>query len=366
MENGAVTRTGLAYDPRCLLHDNGSMVVDQTAAGWLEVAHAENAARVRRAHRVLERSGVAGSLTPIESRPATREELELVHTPAHIERIETACRAGSLQRVGPEARAGADSWEPALIAAGAAVEAVDRVLEGALRNAYVLSRPPGHHASADQAMGFCLFNNAAIAARRAQSAHGIERVAILDWDVHHGNGTQAVFYEDPSVLFISIHQDSLYPADEGTTNERGAGAGAGTTVNVPMPAGSGDAGYVAAIERVVIPALSAFAPGLVILSSGQDAAASDPLGRMSVTTEGFREMTRQISDYAAGACDGRIVALQEGGYSIDHMPFCVLATVEALAGLEPALTSDPIELDVPTRIGPAEEEAIAAALRALA
>lgn len=337
------------------------MVVDELAAGWLDVTHAENAARVRRAHEVLDRSGVAARLELIESRLATRDELLLVHTEGHIDRIEAACRMGSMQWVGPEARVGPGSWDAALISAGSSIAAVDFSLAGTSRPAYVLSRPPGHHASADQAMGFCLFNNVALAARHAQRAHGLERVAILDWDVHHGNGTQTIFYDDPSVLFISIHQDGLYPADEGTREERGSGMGAGTTVNIPMPAGSGDAGYVAAIDQVVLPALAEFEPELILISSGQDAAASDPLGRMSLTTEGFRMMTTRISEFAAAACAGRVVALQEGGYSIDHMPFCVLATVEALAGIEPSLRADPIELDVPVVLGPAEAEAVALA-----
>lgn len=357
-----MSETGLIYDPRCLLHDNGSMVLDELAAGWLDVPHAENAARVRRAFEVLEKSGVADRLVRLESRAATRDELLLVHTEGHIDRVEAVCREGSLQWVGPEARAGEGSWEPALLSAGSAIAAVDHVLdESPLRRAYALTRPPGHHASADQAMGFCLFSNAALAARRAQVVHGVERVAILDWDVHHGNGTQAVFYDDPSVLFISIHQDGLYPEGEGTIAERGEGAGLGANVNIPMPAGSGDAGYVEAIERVAIPAMAAFEPELIVLSSGQDAAASDPLGRMSLTTEGFQRMTERVVAFADSACDGRVVALQEGGYSVDHMPFCVLATIEALAGLEPSLPSDPIELDVPTSIGPAEIAAIDAA-----
>jgi len=356
-----VSKTALFYDPICLLHDNGSMVLDEVAAGWLDVAHAENAARVGRAFEVLEKSGVGGKLERVESRPATRDELLLVHTEAHIDRIEAACRMGTLQWVGPEARVGAGSWEPALISAGSSIAAVDHVLAGDSRSAYVLTRPPGHHASADQAMGFCLFSNAALAARHAQRVHGLERVAILDWDVHHGNGTQAVFYDDPSVLFISIHQDGLYPSDEGSIGERGSGDGVGATVNIPMPAGSGDAGYVAAIDQVVLPALAEFEPELIVLSSGQDAAASDPLGRMSVTTEGFRMMTRRIAEFAESRCEGRIVALQEGGYSIDHMPFCVLATVEALAGFEPSLRADPIELDVPVVLGRAEAEAVALA-----
>ncbi|HTU15429.1 MAG TPA: class II histone deacetylase [Solirubrobacterales bacterium] len=354
-------KTGLAYDPRCLLHDNGSMVLDEVAAGWLDVAHAENAARVRRAFQVLERSGVAARMERIEARPATRDELLAVHTDEHIDRIEAACEMGSLQWVGPEARVGGRSWGAALISAGSAISAVDFTMEGPSRPAYVLTRPPGHHASAGQAMGFCLFNNVAVAARHAQREHGLERVAILDWDVHHGNGTQAVFYDDPSVLFISIHQDGLYPADEGSIDERGSAEGTGTTVNIPMPAGSGDAGYLAAIDQVALPALAGFEPELVFISSGQDAAASDPLGRMSVTTEGFRMMAGRVSEFAESSCEGRFVALQEGGYSVDHMPFCVLATVEAMAGLEPSLRSDPIELDVPVVLGEAEAAAVSRA-----
>jgi acetoin utilization deacetylase AcuC-like enzyme len=213
-------------------------------------------------------------------------------------------------------------------------------------------------------MGFCLFNGAALAVRQAQRACGIERVAVLDWDVHHGNGTQEVFYEDPAVLFISIHQEDLYPSGQGRVGERGAGEGLGTNINLPLPAGSGDAAYLAAMDEVALPAIAGFAPSLIVLSSGQDAGACDPLGRMSVTAEGFREMTAGLVSLADEQCDGRVVAVQEGGYSVDHMPFCVLATVEALAGLEPSLEGDPIEMDVPTGIRPAEVEAIRSTARA--
>lgn len=357
--------TGLTYDPRCLTHDNGSMVIDERAAGWIDVAHAENADRVRRAFQVLESSGVADRLAVIESRIANDLDLGLVHTVAHTARIWDACESGQLKRVGPEARAGSASWESAMISAGSALACVDFSVERGAAS-YSLSRPPGHHASADQAMGFCLFNNAALAARHTQASHGLRRVAILDWDVHHGNGTQDVFYEDPDVLFISIHQNRLYPQDLGTVAERGVGDGVGANLNIPMPAGSGDAGYVAAINEVALPALEAFDPDLLIISSGQDAAASDPLGRMSVTTEGFREMTRLVAGFARESCHGRIVAVQEGGYSLDHMPFCALATIEALAGLEPSFDRDPIEIDVPAKISTAEVTAIRAARSTLA
>jgi acetoin utilization deacetylase AcuC-like enzyme len=257
-----------------------------------------------------------------------------------------ACAKGEYLWVGPDARVGPDSWEPALLSAGGALAAVEWVAAGTGASAYVLTRPPGHHSSADEAMGFCLFNNVALAARRAQQL-GLGRVAIVDWDVHHGNGTEDVFLADPSVLFVSLHQDGLYPLDRGRAEDRGTGEGLGATLNLPLPAGSGDGAYLRAIEDAVVPALRSFGPDLILISAGQDPAASDPLGRMSVTADGFRAMTRALRLAAEELCDGRLIAVQEGGYSVDHMPFCVLATVEEIAGFEPVLDKDPLELDVP-------------------
>ncbi|HVQ60235.1 MAG TPA: class II histone deacetylase [Solirubrobacterales bacterium] len=338
--------TALVYEERCLAHDNGSMLVDPQAAEWLRVGHAEGPERLARTLQLLERSGVAQHLHRLPARPASAEELALVHSAPYIESIREACERGEHLVVGPAARVGPDSWEPALLSAGGGLAAVEWVLAEPARRAYVLTRPPGHHASAEQAMGFCLFNNVALAARRAQQL-GAERVAIVDWDVHHGNGTEDVFAAEASVLLGSLHQEDLYPAGRGRAEDRGVGEGLGATVNVPLPAGSGDRIYARAMSDVVAPAVSAFAPDLILVSAGQDAAASDPLGRMSVTAEGFRAMTRALTELADTHCEGRLIALQEGGYSTDHMPFCTLAIVEQLAGLDPSFPTDPMELDVP-------------------
>jgi acetoin utilization deacetylase AcuC-like enzyme len=361
-ENGVVApllSTGFCYDERCLLHDNGSMLVgDERVQHWLDVPHAERPERLTRTYALLERAGVLEQLERVPAREATEDELRLVHTREHVEAIRAACARGGLQIVGPGARASASSWEPAILAVGGLLETVDRVMDGRLANGFVLCRPPGHHASSERAMGFCLFNAVAVAARALQTRHALGRVAILDWDVHHGNGSQEIFYRDPSILFVSLHQDDLYPKGLGTLDQRGEDAGTGATVNVPLPAGSGDETYRLAFERVVAPALSRFRPQFVLVSAGQDSAAADSHGRMSVTTEGFRAMAAALKQLAEELCDGRLVAFLEGGYSLDHMPLCTLAIIEALAGLEPSWSTDPLEVDVPTRVTEAERQAV--------
>lgn len=358
--------TVLAWDDRCLSHDNGSMLADGPARDWLGVPHFERAERQARTVQVLERAGVLGAFERVESRPATRPELELVHEPAMIDALERACAEGRFAAVGPGASVGPDSWQPALLAAGNVLAVTDAVLDGAARNGFAIVRPPGHHATPSEPMGFCLFNNVAIAARHAQRRDGVSRVAIVDWDVHHGNGTETIFWADPSVLFVSLHQDDLYPVGRGRLGDRGAGAGEGATLNLPLPAGTGDDGYAYAFERVVEPALRAFGPDLLVVSAGQDPAAADPLGRMSVTERGFRALTGRAMALADELCGGRLVVALEGGYSLDQLPFCNLAIAERLAGLEPALAADPLILDVPDRLRDFERaaiDAIAAALR---
>jgi acetoin utilization deacetylase AcuC-like enzyme len=229
---------------------------------------------------------------------------------------------------------GKGSHEVAVLSAGGVIAAVDAVLDGTVDNVYALVRPCGHHALPDAAMGFCLFGNAAIATHHARVVCGMERVAIVDWDVHHGNGTQAGFYADPNVLTISVHQDNCFPPGSGLIEETGEGAGAGFNINVPLPPGSGDGAYEATFQRIVVPALERFAPDLIIVASGLDASAMDPLGRMMLSPKGYGRLTEIMLDAAARLCDGRLVVEHEGGYSAELVPFCGLAIMEQLSGIE--------------------------------
>jgi acetoin utilization deacetylase AcuC-like enzyme len=296
------------------------------------------------------------------------EELERAHDANYVEGIRALSDARGGDAGDGETPFGPGSYEIALLAAGGTITAVDAVLDGRVGNAYALVRPPGHHALPHSGMGFCLFANVAVAVRHAQAARGIGRVAVVDWDVHHGNGTQAIFEDDPSVLAISLHQDGLYPARSGTVEENGTGPGKGATLNVPLPAGSGRGAYVAALERVVVPALERFRPELIVVACGFDAGAQDPLGRMTLTAAAFGELTELVLDAAGRLCGGRLVCSHEGGYSAGHVPFCGLAVIERLAG-ESAGIQDPFAYlgDVPGQeLQPHQEAAVEAAARLVA
>ncbi len=219
------------------------------------------------------------------------------------------------------------------LAAGGCIEVVDHVARGYLRNEYALVRPRGHHAERDRGRGFCIFANAVLAARHLQAVHGVGRIAIVDWDVHHGNGAQAAFYADPSVLTVSLHQEAYYPADTGGVEERGTGDGYGACLNLPLPPGSGHGAYVSAFDAIVVPALDRFRPEFVIVSCGFDAAIGDPFGRMLCTSETFRAMARSVRQIADTHADGRVVFCQEGGYSPNYAAYCALAVMEDLAGV---------------------------------
>ncbi|MFI5022226.1 MAG: class II histone deacetylase [Alphaproteobacteria bacterium] len=292
--------------------------------------HAENPETKRRLRNLLEVSGLSSHLVDIKPRPATTDEIARVHTHEHIVKIKALSDAGGgdASQLTP---LGAGSYEIALLAAGGAIAAGEAIVSGRVENAYALIRPPGHHATPDMAMGFCLFSNAAICVRHLQATHGIKRVATVDWDVHHGNGTQAVFYEDPSVLTISLHQDNLFPPNSGSLSENGAGAGIGFNINVPLPPGSGVHAYATAFEKVVIPALYRFQPDMIIVPSGFDASGVDPLGRMMMSSGGYRVLTRLLMAAARDLCGGRILMTHEGGYSEMYVPYCGLAVIEELS-----------------------------------
>jgi acetoin utilization deacetylase AcuC-like enzyme len=307
----------------------------------LEAAdHPSSARIIQRIHALLEGSGMTRQLTALPVRPASQDEVLAFHTVDYLKRLRNLCDEGGGD-AGEHAPVSAGSWDAAFLAAGSTISAVEAVLDGVVSGAYVLARPPGHHAVADMGMGYCLLNNVALAALAARR-RGIARVLILDWDVHHGNGTQAAFYADPSVLFISLHQEEWYPIGMGTLVQRGVGAGLGTTVNVPLPAGTGDRGYLAVLDRIVAPLAQRFQPELVLVSAGQDASMMDPLGRMLVSMAGYRAIGRRVRDIADQLCGGRIVLVQEGGYSEVYTPFSTLGALEGAFGLTVGV-ADPFE-----------------------
>lgn len=269
-------------------------------------------------------------LTWKEPTQASEEDLAMVHHPAHIRIVKEACSYGSTY-LDADTYVNGHSYQAALLAAGAAMAAVDSVIQGDTPRALALVRPPGHHATPSRSMGFCLFNNVAIAAIHALRRHGLRRIMIIDWDVHHGNGTQAAFYTDPRVLFLSLHQFPLYPGT-GRVDEVGDGEATGTTVNVPLPPGAGDRAYVLAFEKVVAPAAQRFRPELVLVSAGFDAHWTDPLASMSVTVPGFWQMARMALQVAEEHSHGRMALVLEGGYSLKAIGPCLAATVAALQG----------------------------------
>jgi acetoin utilization deacetylase AcuC-like enzyme len=304
----------VVYDDTFLLHDHPG--------------HPENAARLR---AVTERIAADPELRALPLSPAPEADLDLlrsVHTDRHILGIERVAESGGGWLDG-DTYCTARSYDVALRAAGAAMRATDMVMSGSARSVFGLVRPPGHHATPDHAMGFCLFNNAAVAARAAQRLHGAERVAIVDIDVHHGNGTQDVFYEDPSVLYCSLHQYPLYPGT-GPAGETGAGRGVGTTVNVPVPPGTDGERWLHAFEAQVVPALREHRPDLIVVSAGYDAHAADPLAELRLSTDTYATVSSRIAALAGELCAGRTVWLLEGGYDLDALAASVGASLQAL------------------------------------
>ena len=332
--------TGFLWDELYAWHDTGTGSGFLSAGGLIEPeVHGESAATKRRLRNLLDVTGLLGEMTQLRARPATDDEILRLHTRDYLDRIKELSAAGGGD-AGELAPFGAGGYEIAALAAGGAIEAVDAVLRGEVDNAYALVRPPGHHAERDLGRGFCIFGNTALAALHAREERGAERVAIVDWDVHHGNGTEHAFYEDGSVLTISLHQDNLYPADSGRVEDTGSGAGEGSALNIPLPPGSGNGAYEAAIERVVMPALRRFDPDIVLVACGFDASMLDPFAIMMVDSFGFARMTELLVESAAETCDGKLVLIHEGGYSSAYVPFCGAAAIERLMGVA-ARVEDP-------------------------
>jgi acetoin utilization deacetylase AcuC-like enzyme len=330
--------TGWVWHERYMWHDTGTGGGPLPASGWIEpMPHGDGPEAKRRVANLVAASGLLDHLVAVPPRPATDEEILRVHTRAHLERIRSDAAAGGGDAGDGSSPFGPESHDIARLAAGGAIAAVEAVGAGRVANAYALVRPPGHHALAHTGWGFCIFNNGAVAARHAQRALGCVRVAIVDWDVHHGNGAQAIFWDDPTVLTVSIHQAGAYPPGSGGVDELGGPAAHGTNLNVPLPPGSGVGAYDAALDDVVVPALARFAPDLVVVACGLDANGYDPMARQMLHSDGFRLLTRRLIDVAEATCGGRLVLVQEGGYSPWYLPFCGLAIVETLSGVRTAV-----------------------------
>ena len=328
-----MARTGFVWDERYVWFDSrGYHDWLPAEALFQPMPSPETPEGKRRFKNLLDAAGITPQLVTIPPRMATRAEIERLHDPAYIDRIQQLSDTTGGD-AGEETPFGPGGYEIALLAAGGAMNAVRAVVEGDCDNAYALVRPPGHHAEHDLGRGYCIFGNTALAARHAQLDLGLARVAVVDWDVHHGNGTEHLFYEDPSVLTISLHQDNNYPPDSGLVEDTGAGAGVGATLNVPLPAGAGRRPYELAMTEVVVPALERFQPDLILVASGLDANMYDINARQSLVAEDYRDFTRILMDAADRLCGGRLVMIHEGGYSDMYTPYCGLRIVEELSGI---------------------------------
>jgi acetoin utilization deacetylase AcuC-like enzyme len=309
-------KTGLVYDPRYLEHDMGA-------------GHPESPNRLRVIMQRLEQTGLIAGLTKIEPRKAEDEWVTLVHQSSYVARLKEKAPASGRLSLDADTSMSPGSLTAAYLAAGGALAGVDAIMAGLVQQVFCAVRPPGHHAEAARAMGFCLFNNVAIAARYAQQRHGLQRILIVDWDVHHGNGTQHSFEADPSVLFFSTHQYPHYPGT-GREKERGTGQAEGYTINVPMEAGQGDEEYRAVFQKILLPAADAFKPDLVIISAGFDAHRDDPLASMALTEEGYADLTTLVAGIAKQHCRGRLLSSLEGGYHLPALAASVGRHVQAL------------------------------------
>jgi len=309
-------KAGLVYDPIYLEHDTGD--------------HVENSRRLVEAISYLKETGIKEKLISLPARPASLEELEMIHAPEYISHVKSKAENGG-GWLDPDTVMSPKSYEAALYAAGGLLVAVEGVMKKEVDNAFAIVRPPGHHAIRDRAMGFCIFNNVAIAARFALSKFSLNRILIADFDVHHGNGTQDAFYADPNVLYFSTHEYPYYPGT-GAAKETGTGKGEGTTVNFPMAAGWGDEEYLRAFKEVLVPVARRFQPELILVSAGFDSHWADHLAMMTATITGFAQMALILKELAAELCQGRLVFTLEGGYNLRVVASSIKAIFDVLLG----------------------------------
>ncbi|PJI92589.1 acetoin utilization deacetylase AcuC-like enzyme [Yoonia maricola] len=326
--------TGFFWNESCFWHGGGNYAGMLPVGGLVQPLDGglpESPETKRRLKNLIEVTGLATALAMQGADPATYDDLRRVHPARYLDEFKALSDAGGGE-LGRRTPFGPGGYEIAALSAGLAKAALQAVLEGSLKNAYALSRPPGHHCLPDYPNGFCLLNNIGIAIEAAKDAGLAQRFAVLDWDVHHGNGTEAVFYDRADVLTVSLHQDRNYPMDTGAFADRGEGDGLGFNLNIPLPPGTGHIGYLAAMERLALPTIRNFQPDVLIIACGFDAAANDPLGRMLATAETFTMMTRAVMALAQDVCGGKLLMVHEGGYSETYVPFCGHNVLQEMAG----------------------------------
>lgn len=320
-----MTTTGIVKDERYMNHVMGA-------------SHPESPQRLEVLYAMLEDPDMVGNFKEVPVRRAEKDELLLVHSRDYVEKI-AATEGKEYTYLDPDTQTSAGSYEAALLAAGGFCEAISMVKSGELDNAFALVRPPGHHAERDRAMGFCLFNNVAVGARYAQESLNLNRILVVDWDLHHGNGTQHSFEDDPSILYFSTHQYPYYPGT-GAFKEAGIGRGEGFTINVPLSIGYGDGEFIGTFEEILKPIALEFKPDMILVSTGIDIYMGDPLGGMNVTPEGFAGLTRSIMEIAQACCGGKVVITLEGGYSLEGLRDSVKEVLKEMAGISNTSISD--------------------------
>jgi len=310
--------TGVVYHPDYLQHETGH--------------HPENPLRLKKIIEHLEKLDYLRRLRLISPRPASPEDVELVHDGEYVAAISHAFEKG-VRYLDPDTPICSTSYRVALLAAGGVLEGIKSIMKKEVQNALVLCRPPGHHATRNRAMGFCIFNNVAIGAKYLTRNYQLDRVAVVDVDVHHGNGTQEIFYDDPAVLYVSLHQFPHYPGT-GRADETGEGKARGTNLNIPIPPGAGDSEYMGLMETKVVPKLRDFSPQFILLSLGFDAHSSDYLSQMELTDDGYRKMTEKLVETAGDLCRGRFLSVLEGGYNLRVIPRLVQHHLDVLQSVQ--------------------------------